>query len=501
VAVGHDLPLDDAFEALKEWNARCSPPWSERDLRTKIRNANVYATGRRGEKLRDFPNTETGDAEFFASAGADVVRYDHRRKRWLIIDRPTGIWLRDDVSLLTEMMKGVSRERQRRAQDISDTEKKKKAFNWALGGESRSRITNALALAQSVRPIADRGDGWDLDPWLLGCPNGVVDLRTGELRLALPDERVTMRTRMAFDADAACPLFERTVRDIFVDDELVAYMQRALGYSLTADCREECFFLCWGNGSNGKGVLMKTVGWILGDYADDLPFSALELSDRSSIPNDIAKLVDKRFVTASETNAVLLNESRIKALTGRDPITARFLHQEFFTFEPVAKFWLAANEKPQVRDTSDGFWRRVHTIPFTQSFVDRADLTLKDRLREEGPGILAWMVRGCLAWQRDGLQPPAAVVEATKEYRAETHQVGRFIRERCTEQLTASVPAGDLLKAYQGWCFGQGEQPQFNRTTFDVEMKKRFVVTTKGNRVHYGGVGLLTEGGGHDDRF
>ena len=246
-----------------------------------------------------------------------------------------------------------------------------------------------LAIARSVLPIADAGDNWDTDPWLLGVPNGVVDLRSGTLRLGRPDDRISMQAVAPFDADAMCPWWDATVSEIFCGDvELVAYVDRFVGYSLTGVCREEVLAFAYGGGANGKGTLMNTLAWLLGDYANDLPFSALELHERSGIPNDIAKIVGKRFVTSSESGETRrLNEARVKALTGRDPITARFLHQEFFTFQPVAKFWLATNHKPVVRDTSVGFWRRIRLIPFTQSFAKKPDLGLKDRLREEASSV------------------------------------------------------------------------------------------------------------------
>jgi putative DNA primase/helicase len=272
-------------------------------------------------------------------------------------------------------------------------------------------------------------------------------------------------------------------------------MHRALGYSLTGDCREECFFVTWGEGGNGKGTVMNTVAWVIGEYADDLPFSALEMRDRSSIPADIAKLVGKRFVTASESGeAMQLNEARIKALTGRDPITARLLHKNFFTFQPVAKFWLATNAKPVVRDDSDGFWRRVHLIPFTQSFAGRADQTLKDRLRDEAGGILAWLVRGALAWQRDGLNPPQVVRAATDEYRRESEPLTPFIQACCVVTPKARVQASHLFGAYRTWCdeCRIDAKERLNQTSFGRHMKKRFPAE-EGRNTFYVGVGLRDE--------
>ena len=375
---------------------------------------------------------------------------------------------------------------------MSDSEERKKRTRWAIGGEERKRQANLLALAQSVRPIADAGDNWDTDPWLLGVPNGVLDLRTGTLREGQPADRITFATNTPYDPNAECPLWDRTVAEIFShDDELIRYADRYLGYSLTGDCREETLAFCWGGGANGKGTLMNTVGWLLGDYADDLPFSALEMHERSGIPNDIAKIVGKRFVTSSETGeSKRLNEARVKALTGRDPMTARFLHREFFTFQPVAKFWLATNQKPIVRDTSVGFWRRIHLIPFTRSFAEKPDLTLKDRLRDEAPGILARLVRGCLAWQREQLNPPAAVREATRSYRADSLPLVDFLEERCVVEAGATATFGELFADYCRWCLSRREA-RLTRREFIDAMHERFATDPRNSqRVTFVGVGL-----------
>lgn len=474
------LEYDEIVAALKASNQhRCRPPLDAREVETLARNCAGY------EPAADtFPTTETGDAEVFAACNADTVRYDHLRGRWLLFDG--HVWVPQADGQIARLALETVRARQRAA--VGDKDR----MRWAIGGESRTRQSNLLALAQNIIPIADAGKSWDLDPWLLGAENGIIDLRTGTLRPGQPEDRITMRVRAAFDADATCPLYDKTVEEIFeANAELIAYFDRYVGYSLTGDCREESLAFCWGDGANGKGTLMNTLGWLLGDYSDDLPFSAFESDSRAGIPNDIAKIVSKRFVTASETGETQrLNEARVKALTGRDPITARFLHREFFTFQPVAKFWLATNHRPDVRDDSEGFWRRIHLIPFTASFIGREDRTLKDRLRAELPGILARAVRGCLAWQHEGLSPPDVVLEATKMYRDDTMPLARFLDECCVVQDGARTTFGELFKAYVGWA---GRDPgRMGRHEFSSALHQRFEQDVKNTqRVVFLGVGLL----------
>lgn len=417
-----------------------------------------------------FPTTETGDAEFFAACNADTVRYDHRRGRWLLFT--DHVWVPQINGEIDRLALDAIRARQLAAAK-STGDGRAKRIKWAVDGEARKRLGNLLALAKTQHPLADSGEQWDLDPWLVGAPNGVIDLRTGALRPGRAEDRITMRVRSAFDPAATCPLYDKTVDEIFEGKaDLVAYFDRYIGYSLTGDCREESLAFCWGAGANGKGTLLNTIGWLLGDYADDLPFSAFELQNRSGVPNDIAKIVNKRFITASETGETQrLNEARVKALTGRDPITARFLHKEFFTFQPVAKFWLATNHKPEVHDDSEGFWRRLHLIPFAASFVGKEDKTLKDRLRDEAPGILARVVRGGLAWQREGLNAPEIVRAATKTYRDNSMPLARFFDECCVIETSASATFSELFGLYVGW---SGRGARMGRGAFREALLQRF---------------------------
>jgi putative DNA primase/helicase len=300
--------------------------------------------------------TDAGNAEYFAARYGSDVRFDHRRARWLLWRGHR--WQPDADAEVRRLAKDAMRERFKDAALLDDPEARARAAKWSIASESRGRLDALAYLAQAERPIADDGLAWDTDPMLLGVANGVVDLRTGEFRAGRRGDQITMSTAVAFDREATCPRWQRFLVEVFVHPELVTYIQRAIGYSLTGDVSEQCLFLGYGAGANGKGTFTKTLMGMLGEYAYNMPFSTIELHARAAIPNDLAALVGRRFVVASETNdGSRLNEARVKALTGCDPITARFLHSEFFTFEPCAKFWLSVNHKPVVRDDSYGFWR------------------------------------------------------------------------------------------------------------------------------------------------
>jgi putative DNA primase/helicase len=293
----------------------------------------------------NYPRTDAGNAELFARGFANKARFDHRRGRWLIW--LGHWWAEDEKEMVLQAAKKIARFRLQYSTTIDNATGADLEAKWALRSESRPRLEAMLKLAQSEHPLSDPGKGWDANPWLLGVPNGVVDLRTGQLSDGNQSDKITMHTNVPFNPSSKAPRWEQFFDQIFGgNQELIDYVQRAAGYSLTGDVSEQVLFLAYGTGANGKSTFLEVLRHIIGTYAYNLPFSAFELKARSAIPNEIAALSAKRFVTAIETNeSAELNEGRIKALTGSDPITARFLYREFFTFIPTSKYWLAFNHK------------------------------------------------------------------------------------------------------------------------------------------------------------
>jgi putative DNA primase/helicase len=309
---------------------------------------------------------------------------------------------------------------------------------------------------------------------------------------------VTMRSPIHFDPDARAPRWLQFLDEVFPSNtELIHWLHKYTGYCLTGDTREQVILIGYGSGANGKTVLLSALREVIGDYAYDAPISTFELANRSPIPNDLAALDGKRFVTSSETNqGTRFNEARIKALTGQDSITARFLHHEYFTFKPVAKFFLAVNHRPRVYDDSYGFWRRVRLIPFTQEFRYGADdKELLAKLIAEAPGILAWMVAGCLLWQKEGLEPtPGCILIATKEYESESDPLADFISDECVITPRASVLSSKIYKKYKARCAGQGmtDREILTSNAFGRRMSPKFKKSQKEDRTHY--VGLAMNG-------
>ena len=477
-----DVPTDDGAPRLDP---------SSRDTANRADSQDEVVS----DTERLWRRTDASNGEYFARALADRVCYDHRRRRFLLWG---GHWWRiDDTDEVRRLAKEAARQRYRDALVIDDLEERRRESGFAIRSENRSRLEAMIIAARSEPPIADAGDHWDRDPWLLGVANGVVDLQTGRLRPGTVVDRITCHTDIAFDRDATCPRWYRFVDEIFDGDtELVAFLQRAMGYSLTGDVSEQCLFLCHGTGANGKSVLLSVLLAIAGGYTANTPFSTFERNGRASIPNDLAALAGKRLVTASETGEdVRLNEARLKAVTGGDPVTARFLHGEFFTYQPVAKFWLSVNHKPRVTDDSHGFWRRVRLVPFDRRFEDDADPDLLETLLTELPGILLWAVEGALIWQSTGLAAPAVVKTATATYRVESDPIGDFLATRAIEQAELTVKASDAYAAYRAWAGDEGlnDRETLSSKAFGTRMTERYAKTRTGRGNVYHGVGLRTD--------
>jgi len=440
-----------------------------------------------------FPRTDAGNGELFAHLYQDQVRFDHRLHRYLLFSGER--WREDAQAQIRVLAKKAARYRLHLAAEMSDDAQRQAEKTYARQSENKQRLEAMLLLGQSEDPIANDGEHWDEDPTLLGVENGVLDLALGRLRAGRPEDRITLHTPIRFDPDATCPRFERFLAEIFEGNlSLIDFTGRATGYSLTAHTHEQAFFFCSGVGANGKGILFSVLRLLLGDYAQNLPFQSLEQQSRGGIPNDIASIVNRRLVTVAETNrGSKLDEALLKTLTGEDVVTARFMRKEYFNFVPVAKFWLAANHKPDIKDISYGFWRRILVVPFNRVFAKHErDPHLLGQLKEELPGILAWAVRGCAEWQRRGLDPPDEVSVATEEYRLEVDSVGRFIAEACLVAPEKSSLAGPLYDAYRHWAQGEGLDGDavLDKNSFGSAMKERFQRKESNRGRLYQGIGV-----------
>ncbi len=443
------------------------------------------------EQEDDFPRTDSGNAEFFAHHTDGRVIYDHGRREFFIFDGHH--WRPDRDGQVARLALEAIRARQRIAFGLTDADQRKAALSWALKSEARTSRDNLVKLAASHRTIADSGDSWDTDPMLFGVRNGVIDLVTGQLRQGRAADRITKLAPVDYDPHARCPRFEQFIAEIFADQaDLPTYTQRVVGYAMTGITTEQCFWIWWGSGANGKSTLEETLhNHVLGlDYCWTMPFPGGGWSNAAT-EYQKASLVQRRKVSASEIQRRgTLNEELIKSLTGNDQINARHPYGRPFTYTPVAKIFLRVNDKPIIRDQSHGMWRRVKLVPFTQTFG--VNPSLADELKAEAPGILAWAVRGCLEWQRDGLRHPAVVEAATHAYQDESDPLAEFFDAQCVLAEGVSIGAQQLFGAYKQWAEQTRIKPEdrVNQKTFGQLVRKRFAVN-EGRHVTYVGIGLL----------
>jgi putative DNA primase/helicase len=391
-------------------------------------------------------------ARRFTERHGDDLRFVPPWDKWLIWSGRH--WAEDRISVVRFHARGIGAEASAEALEVfqGDGKGEKIAAKVASNG-----VINAIVKLAEVDPRHARAiDEWDRDPWILNTLGGIVDLRTGQLS---PHDRNAHCTKITAVAPGKeCPTWLRFLDDVTHGDrDLQAYLQRVAGYSLTGCTHEHALFFVYGPGGNGKGVFINTISKILGDYGVVASMETFTASQNDRHPTDLAMLLGARLVVAQETDEGRhWAEARIKAMTGGDPITARFMRQDFFTYQPVFKLVVVGNHKPGLRNPDDAMRRRLHMIPFTVK-PPRPDKELPDRLKSEWPGILAWMIEGCLEWQRMGLAPPAAVLDATKEYFDGEDAIGRWLDERCEVAPEALAITAHLFTDFRKWAEASGE--------------------------------------------
>lgn len=423
------------------------------------------------------PLTDLGNAERFVRAHAADLRYVKTWRRWLWYDGRR--WARDATGEAERRAKDTLRLLVTEAAQLEDEKERSALLHHALRSSNSQRVRSLLELASTEPEVATGPDVFDQAPWTLNVLNGTLDLQTATLRAPAREDLLTKVAPIAYEPAATCPRWDRFLEEIFPDDrEIIEFVQRAVGYTLTGDTREQCLFFCHGQGANGKSVFLELLHDVLGtDYAQAAPFATFLARQQDGPRNDLARMRGARLVSASEApGGRALDEAVLKQIVGGDTVTARFLHEEFFEFRPEFKLWLRANHRPPVREQTIAFWRRVRLIPFSVVIPpEQRDPDLSAKLTQELPGILAWAVRGCLAWAREGLGAPAAVTQATESYRAENDFLGEFLDARCLLEPGVWTATSDLYTAFTAWweqTHGRHDRPP-SRVSFGRALGER----------------------------
>jgi P4 family phage/plasmid primase-like protien len=423
--------------------------------------------------------TEDALADAFADRHQEGWRYVAPWGQWLTWSG--AVWRRENTLQAFDLARRICRE----AAVCAETAKIRTKLSTA------ATVAAVERLARSDRRHASTTEIWDGDPWSINTPAGIVDLRSGASGRHDPQRYMTKLAGAAPGGD--CPIWMAFLETLSGGDrDLQAYLQRMAGYCLTGVTTEHALFFFYGTGANGKSVFANTLTAIMGDYATAAAMDMFMATHGDRHPTDMAGLRGARMVTSIETEqGSRWAESKLKALTGGDRITARFMRQDFFEFTPQFKLLVVGNHKPSIRNVDEAMRRRLHMVPFTVTIPPaKRDKSLSDRLLAERDGFFAWALAGCLEWQRTGLRPPAAVMAATEDYFEAEDAVGRWIEERCTVGPSRSATSAMLYGDWKAWAEANGEyagsQKRFSESLTTRGYERRNTNSARGFR----GIGL-----------
>lgn len=483
--------IDTLNKAIRECTNIFRPAEPEDDF-------NLYVLDQDAKQVerKFFSYDDTGNAERFVQRYRDNTRYSYTNKCWYFYDGKQ--WVTDTTGQIKRLLDKVVEEMKKEdvyvAEDVEE-EEALKIFQKHIKA-SRSNRGKAAMLKEVEHHLPISPDDFDRDKSAFNVQNGYINLVGGILNEHDRKKMFTKISNVEFTDKIDCPRWLDFLNEIFeYDQELIDFIQKAVGYSLSGSTREQCMFVLFGNGRNGKSVFLDIINDILGTYATNIQPQTLMVKQQSSGANsDIARLKGARLVTTTEPNdGVRLDEGLVKQLTGGDKVTARHLYGNEFEFEPEFKIWMATNHKPIIRGTDDGIWRRLKMIPFQYQIPDKkVDKNLKHKLRKELPAILNWAVEGALKWQKDGLKNPRVVEEANKEYRTEMDVTELFVQECCDVDESYSIQAKVLYQTYKDWAKENG-QYEMSNTKFGKEMGNKFGKHKTNGQIKYFGLMLNQE--------
>jgi putative DNA primase/helicase len=438
---------------------------------------------------------DMGNADRFCDMWGESVRYSFVDKAWYYYDGEK--WAKDITGEIQKCLdKTISHMPNEKIKVApgTDPEEAKEAFTNFIK-KSRSNSARKAMLDEAKHKIPVLHEEFDKEQMLLNTKSGYVDLSSGIL---YDHDRKKMFAHMAnceYTDNINCPEWEKFLKQIFSnDEELIHYIQKAVGYSATGSVKEQIMFVLYGNGRNGKSIFIDTIADALGNYAKTMNVSTIMIKANSGVNTDIARLEGARLVISSEANeGNRLDEGLVKQLTGGDKVVARYLYGSEFEFNPQFKIWMATNHKPLIRGTDDGIWRRIILIPFkVQIPLERVDKDLKNKLKRELSGILNWIVEGTLMWQKEGLEPPEIVTSASNEYRNEMDVLSYFVSECCETGSGLKAPAGELYEKYKSWAEDKSEY-KMSSQRFGREMSNKFEKVKNRHGRFYEGLKIVTD--------
>ena len=427
--------------------------------------------------------TDAGNAEAFAKVYGDRLRYVHGIG-WHIWS--TDYWQPDETKETMRLVKELSKHRQMAISRFeTDPEKKIDNLRTALKLEQTPGAKHCLEFAQSLPPFSCSHKELDKNSEPLACLNGTLYPQFNFLADADQNDLITKCAAVAYKDTAQAPRWLKFLDEVFTDQkgnapdpDLIAYIQKALGYCLTGYTNERCLFVCHGEGANGKSTFINIIDYILGSYAATIAFGNLTERGGEKTGHDLAGLRGVRFVAAIETNEQsYLDEAKLKRLTGgEEPISVRFLYGKYFRYVPTYKIWMACNHKPRIRGTDEAIWDRIKLIPFNSRFSKgsrNTDKELLGKLKAEAEGILAWMVQGCIKWNEEGLGDCNAVKSSTYTYRIGEDYFQEFLDQNINRSPGAFTPSEDIWIRHNQWARRNGYPDIINTNRLGIAMSNK----------------------------
>lgn len=459
---------------------------------------NVYGFNKVSESKKKVPPRswdDMGMAQRFLDQLPHSFLYSMTDKMWYAYNG--SYWEQDNQGLIEKAADEVINNLKNEPlviQDDADKDKVQKAWQKFIKGErSRSSKVNMINEIKHLVPVLH--SQWDKEKMMLNTPSGYIDLTNGTLHDHDYKKMFTQETGVDYTEKVDCPLWIEFLNQTFQNDqELIHFIQKIVGYSLTGSNAEQVMFILFGNGRNGKSVLLNIIKYISGSYAKTMNATTIMQKHNNSgqgPTSDIARLEGARLVVSSEANeGDRIDESLIKQMTGGDTLVARYSYGRDFEFDPVFKLWMATNHMPKIYGTDEGIWRRLIIIPFTHTVKkENIDKNLEDKLKAESMGILKWAIDGAMMWQREGLNPPEVIKQASQDYREEMDVIEAFISESCVVGDKFKVKASELFDAYKKWANETNNWEGMSNTKFGMEISKRFK-KRRSNGAYYLGLDL-----------
>lgn len=408
-------------------------------------------------------------------------------------------WKMSDPLGVQELAKSVSSHLWRESEDVPE-DQREEYKKWSKKTQSRSAIENMISLARSEVEI--QLESFDKDPLLFNCENGTVNIETFEIKPYDRNDFITKKANVRFVSGTKCDKWLAFLDQIMAgNDDMVAFLQRAAGYTLSGSIQEQKLFFCFGSGQNGKSVFLTVLQDIFGDYARTIRAKAFMEKKNDSQLDSLSPMVGARFVRASEiAQTAKLDEALIKDITGGEMVPARLLYQEPFEFKSVSKLWLHGNHKPRISGSDFGIWRRMLLIPFEVTIPENErDHLLVEKLLKEREGIFQWALIGYQMWKAEGLNPPQIITAATKEYEIESDAIGEFLTEHTQRNEFAQTRSLDFYQAYAKWCEENGYRA-LSHKSLAMDLKRRGIVKDKKRiGIVYLGIQLLKEGESNEE--